>query len=209
MAARRLTTFAAILSAALAAACSTTRDADPEKTGLDAATEDQIRTRIANFATLRDVAYNENVEVLGGIMKPYSIPFLLESLEGSSNAMVRAGCAMALGMARDGRAVEPLVRIMERDPEQGMRLTAAYNLCLFQDSRGLPPLLKALRSSNPGHRFRANARLVEVTGKDFGYKANDSVTRRAEAAARWDAWYQEVGPQGAAIQLLRKGDRTP
>jgi hypothetical protein len=204
MAARSRMHLAAILVVAATGACTSTNESEPEHTGLDRSTVDQIQTSIANFATLRESGFNDNVELLGNVLRAHSIPYLLEALETNSDPKIRGGCAMALGVSQDGSAVEPLHRVMTRDRDEGMRYTAAYNLCLFRDSRGIPTLIEALRSTNSRYRYIGNARLMEVTGLDFAYEATAMPAKRNAAAERWDAWYRQVGPEGAGLRLLSK-----
>lgn len=195
--ARRAALAALALAAALPA-CATGDEPDPS-------TEQQIRGRIANLATLRGNELASNIEILGVYMRPLSVPYLIEALEGDPSPRVRAGSAQALGLSQDGRAVEPLARAADSDSNPGVRYTAAYGLCLFRDARGLPVLFEALRSDDPLNRRLASDGLRRLTGLDFGYLPEDPREKREAAVANWEAWYRELGPEGAAARLVPTG----
>lgn len=190
----------ALVAAHFAAGC-VTEGGDSDNSAVEA----QVRERIANFATLRGTSYEENVRVLGSLLRGHSVPFLVEALQTSRNERVRAGCALSLADAQDPSAVEPLVAAATGDPVPGMRYTAAYCLCRFRDPRGLPILFDALRSANESDRFIGIFRLREVTGMDYGYKETDPPEARAQAVQRWEDWFHEAGTQGAAMKLMPAG----
>lgn len=166
-----------------------------------------VKERIAAFDYLQGQAYVENVDLLAGILKDRSHPLLVEALAGDSSDKVRAGCAIALATGQDDRAREPIARAMTKDQSPRVRYTAAYGLCLFRDSRGLPVLFEALRDESAQVRWDANDRLKGVTALDFAFVATDPPEARAAAVARWEAWYKEVGPGGASRALRPVGGR--
>lgn len=172
---------------------------------VDAATEQQIRTRIAALATLRGTDLAANIEILGVYMRATSVPYLIDALDSDSRPEVRAGCAQALGRSQDGRAVEPLAERAREDGNPGVRYTAAYNLCLFRDPRGLPVLFEALREGDAINRRLANDGLRSLTGLDFGYDPMADPVERAAAAGRWEAWYRSVGQGEAGRSLATPG----
>ncbi|MCK6481435.1 MAG: HEAT repeat domain-containing protein [Planctomycetes bacterium] len=197
--------FVAVLAAVLALAASP----GCESTGggeADEATALQIRGRIESLATLRGADLDENMRILGVIMRDTSVPLLIEALEGHSNPDVRARCAHSLGYSQDGRAVEPLARALS-DPNDGVRYTAAYNLGLFRDGRGLPVLIEALRTGDPMNRRLGNQALKSLTGQDFGFDPVAEPEARAAAADRWEKWYLDVGAANAGSRLLPPGSR--
>jgi HEAT repeat protein len=202
MAVRPVGIAVALVAAQFAAGC-VTEGGDSDNSAVEA----QIRERIASFATLRGSSFEENVQVLGGLLKGHAVPMLVEALGSSRNERVRAGCALALADALDPAAVEPLVAAATRDSVPGMRYTAAYCLCRFRDPRGLPVLFEALRSSNESDRFIGIFRLREVTGMDYGYKETDPPESRAQAIQRWETWFREAGTQGAAMKLMPSGGK--
>ena len=185
MAVRPAAFAAALLAAGLAAGCVTEGGGS-----MDSSTEKQIRERIASFATVQGKEFEENVDLLGGFLRDKSVPLLLEFLDGDPSPRVRCGCALALAVAQDGRAREPLARAATGDSNAGVRYTAAYALCLFRDSRGLPVLFETLRSDSQQIRWDGNERLKKLTGLDFGFNAADPPAQREEAAARWESWYR-------------------
>lgn len=192
---RSLPLCAAVVAASLAAACAS--DGPPS----DPSTEQQVRSRIEALATLRGADLEANIRILGQFMRGTSVPLLIRSLEGDSDPKVRAGCAQALGMAQDGRAVEPLARALS-DSNDGVRFTAAYNLGLFRDARGLPTLFESLRSRDPLQRRSGDQALRSLTGMDFGYDPMAEPPEREAAADRWEAWFREVGESEAGSRLL-------
>ena len=196
---RRPLALSILSLAAALGACRSTDDIDPS-------TEQQVRSRIDMLATLRGQELASDIRILGGMMKPYSVPFLVDAMGGDSRVRVRAGCAQALGISQDGRAVEPLAACAETDGSPGVRYTAAFSLCLFRDPRGLPILFEALGSDDKTHRAQAIESLRELTGMDMGYRVDDPPEARRAAVARWEAWYRELGPQGAAAKLLPPGE---
>ncbi len=189
----------AALAALAAGGCASAGDA------VDPATERQIQVRIANLATLRGNDQVQNIEILGVTLHPISIPYLLDGLAGDPNARIRAGCAQALGLSQDGRAVEALALAVGSDTEPGVRYTAAYNLGLFRDARGLPTLFEALRGDDPVNRKLAGDCLFALTGFDLGYDFMARPEERSAAAARWEEWYRQRGPAGVAPLLLPGG----
>jgi hypothetical protein len=170
--------------------------------GMDPATEKQIHERIAAFARVQGEEFENNVSLLGGFLRDRSVPFLIDALEDDAEPRVRCGCALSLGIAQDGRARDPLARAALRDPNPGVRYTAAYALCLYRDARGLPILFETLRSEHQQVRWDGNERLKKLTNLDFGFDPADTPERREAAAARWEAWYRQVGPDGASMRLV-------
>jgi hypothetical protein len=174
---------------------------DPDS-GPDPATVRQIQERIRELGTSRGKDFLVNIESLGFYLKPHSIPYLVDALGSDPVAKVRAGCAQALGRSQDGRAVEPLARAATDDGNAGVRYTAAYQLCTYRDPRGLPVLFEALRGDDPINRKLACDGLRAVTGLDFGYDPAGPAEQRAKAVERWEAWYRDLGPSGAAAQMM-------
>ncbi len=164
--------------------------------------DDQVHQKIEDFATLRGSSYEENVRVLGGLLRTRAVPKMVEAVVKHSDPRVRAGCALALSDSQDPAAVGPLFEVATGDSVPGVRYTAAYCLCRFRDPRGLPVLFEALRSSEGSDRYVGIYRLREVTGMDFGFKENDPPEKRVESIQRWEAWFKEAGTQGAAMKLM-------
>jgi len=195
-------TLAVLFAASTLAGC-VTEEAGPE-TGTGSSDE-SIRERIARFEHLKGREYEENVAILSGILRDRAFPLLVEALDSDASARIRAACALTLYSGEDDRAREPLFAAAAKDDNAGVRYTAAYGLCTFRDSRGLPVLFEALRAENPQVRWDANDRLKRVTGLDFAFEATDPPEKRAAAVARWEGWYRDVGPGGASMALRPMG----
>ena len=196
MAARPPALAAVLLAGSAAAGCVSTGGP------LDPATEKQIHELIASFEKVRGTEYEENVRTLGVVLRDYSIPFLIEGLGGDPAPQVRMGCALALADTQRTDAIEPLAGAASSDAEPAVRYTSAYCLCRFRDPRGLPVLFEALRSENPTTRAIAIFRLKELTETDHGFVATDPPADRGAAVERWEVWYRDLGPEGAASKLL-------
>lgn len=190
----------AVLAASCWLAGCVTEDASPNQGS--GSTDETVRERISSFDSLKGQEYLDNVNLLAGLLKDRAYPMLVDSLANSPSDKVRAGCASALYMGQDDRAREHLARAAMKDANPGVRFTAAYGLCLYRDSRGLPILFEALRSDNSQWRWDANDRLKGVTGLDFAFDTNATPELREAAVARWEAWYKRVGPAGASQALM-------
>lgn len=79
------------------------------------------------------------------------------------------------------------------DPAPAVRRRAAAALIDYRDTRGIPPFLDDLGSSDETLRFRAIERLVKATGWDFGYRADAPADERARGVAEWRRWWDEHG----------------
>ncbi|MHC4820302.1 MAG: HEAT repeat domain-containing protein [Planctomycetota bacterium] len=164
-----------------------------------------ITARIESLDVLQGQQYLETLEWLAMVVGTPAVPHMLKALDEHESARVRAGCAQALGRAQDPQAIPGLLVSSRRDDNAGVRFTSAYALCRFRDHRGLPVLFQALNSEDPSHRREGNLRLIELTGLDFGYQHLASPAIRKAAASRWERWYEEKGPEGAAASLLPTG----
>jgi len=198
----RRAALGAALASALAAGCASTGER-----ALDPATVQQIHERIEAMGTLRGMELEENIRMLGEYLGPISVPYLVEALGKHPNPKVRAGVASAIGVSQDGRGIEPLAACAKGDGDSGVRYTAAYSLLLFRDARGFPLMFEVLHSDDPMRRRVGIDRLKELTGLDQGYDPAAPKEQREEAAARWERWFQEAGPQGAAASI--RGARRP
>ena len=197
----RTIVFAFVASSGLLGGCVTEDTGDP--TADTGVSEAAIRQRIQTFETLGPgKAYDDNLTILSNLLRDRAYPLLVEALKGDPSPRVRVSSALCLGLGQDDRAREHLAVAAKSDANPGVRYTSAYSLCLFRDSRGLPVLFEALRSDNPQVRFDANYRLKLLLRMDFAFEATGTPEARAEAVARWENWYKEVGPGGASMALL-------
>ena len=81
------------------------------------------------------------VMALANIGDP-SVPALIRSL-GDKSPMMRAGAARTLRDISDGRAIEPLIKLL-RESNKNVKIEAMYALGRAKDSRAIGPLLKVL-----------------------------------------------------------------
>ena len=207
----RRAALAAVLAAAspILAGCASSAAAEEQE--IDPATDAQLRYRIEAMGTLRGVELEENIRMLGEFLRGVSVPYLVDGISSHSEPKVRAGCASALGLTQDGRAVAPLVSAAEGDRDSGVRYTAAYSLLLLRDPRGFPILFETLRSDDPLRRRVGIDRLRQLTGLDHGFDPAAPPDRREAAVKRWEGWLAQVGPDEAAmtIQLGRRAPPPP
>jgi HEAT repeat protein len=208
---RRAALFAALLAAASSASAGCASVAASEEQEIDPATDAQLRARVEQMGTLRGVELEENIRMLGDFLRGVSVPYLVDGISNHAEPKVRAGCASALGLTQDGRAVPPLVAAAEGDRDSGVRYTAAYSLLLLRDPRGFPILFETLRSDDPLRRRVGIDRLRQLTGLDHGFDPAAPPDRREAAVKRWEAWLRQVGPDEAAmtIQLGRRAPSSP
>lgn len=162
-----------------------------------------VDRRIAAMDTLRGADAWQNLQAVAA-MRLTALPRLETAMLTHPSPRVRAGCAQALGLAQDSKVVGSIARVATEDENAGVRYTAAYNLLLFQDSRGLPILIEALSSEDPSHRRDANLALTQATGRDFGFNPVAEPEVRGAAAARWKEWYDALGPDGRTLALIRR-----
>lgn len=73
--------------------------------------------------------------------------------------------AIALSWVNNGRAVEPLIKLLLEDGEWPVRLRAAQALGKIGDSRAVEPLIKALDDEDWGTRERAAVALGKLKDK--------------------------------------------
>ena len=105
-----------------------------------------------------------------------------------------AGAALAsLGATGDARLVKPLQELPW--PGQGhstLALERARTLMRLGDWSMAPSLIEALSSQRLLTRALAIQALSEATNERFGYEADGDPEARAEAIARWRAWWARV-----------------
>lgn len=67
---------------------------------------------------------------------------------GSKDGRVRTGAALALGYAKEPRAIDPLTAMLLHDPDVGARRAAASSLGFIEDERVAGPLIEGLRDED-------------------------------------------------------------
>ncbi len=107
-----------------------------------------------------------------------------------NNFTVRQRAAISLGIYKDERAVEPIVRNLQevldfswiKDESNEAREKAAIALGMIGSSKATKPLINALKDPSTNVRREASSALKKITSKDFG----------ADYDA-WMKWYDEKG----------------
>jgi HEAT repeat protein len=121
-----------------------------------------------SFAALALVAALTGTAAAGQ-EKPDQVAKWLSRLQ-DKNPEARRGAVMGLGISGDRRAVEPLIAVLERDPDARVRRSAAFALGQLKDPRAVEPLIAALRDGNPEVCINSIFSLIEV-GKGERYHA--------------------------------------
>ncbi len=105
-----------------------------------------------------------------------------------------AGAALAaLGATGDARLVEPLRALPWPPPDQnGLALERARTAMRLGDWSLAPNLIEGLKSERLMTRALSIQALGEATNERFGYDAHAEPEARAEAVARWEAWWARV-----------------
>lgn len=103
---------------------------------------------------------------------------LLENLK-DKDWQIRWYAASSLGEMREGRAVEPLIVVLQKDPNGYVRAMAAWALGQIGDPRAVGPLIEALTDESHDVRKRAPLALKQITGEDLG-----------KDQAKWRAWWE-------------------
>lgn len=146
-------------------------------------------------------------EAVLGWLGPSAADRVIESL-GEGRAELAA--ARAAGDARDARAAEPLIRLLER-PSAELREAAATALGEIKDTRAVPSLLAATRDAEASVRDAASGALdaMGVAAVVFGLAALSRAGSEAELAGGDAAGALDGGSgwaERAMGRLLGKGD---
>jgi len=92
---------------------------------------------------------------------PRTVDPLIEVALKDSDPKVRDMAVTTLGIIKDVRAVQPLIKAL-KDPDIGVRRGAAFWLGEFRDSRALEPLTSALGDLDPVVRDRAASAIEKI-----------------------------------------------
>jgi hypothetical protein len=71
--------------------------------------------------------------------------FLLKQAKTSGNRSTRGAACVALGLCKDGKAVDDLIKILQKGDDPYLRGYAAMGLGLIDDPRALEPLRKSMK----------------------------------------------------------------
>ncbi len=146
----------------------------------------QVESVIASIAVDRGPKLLRDLQWLIR-MKGMATPVIVASLPDSS-AQVRSNLLYVLGFDPSPESAEALKSYLG-DPDDATRYEAAAALLHHGDYSATPILIKFLESSNRHMRFKAVEALRETTGREFGYSFSEAASLRAEAVARWKAWW--------------------
>ncbi len=97
---------------------------------------------------------------------PRSIPLLIELLEDVC-PLVRVSTTYALGRNTDVNAVEPLIKLLERDLNGYVRKGIVWALGNSKDSRALQPLIHALKTDISAVRLWAASGLAQIAPLNY------------------------------------------
>lgn len=140
--------------------------------------QEELENLMKDFRSPSDDTYGESVSKLNK-SPGQAIPFYTKIALEDSAAAMRRRAVIALGMTKDERAVEPLIRVLG-DSDFSVVMFAARYLGKLGDERAVEPLIGKLSSQNTGVRQWSYNALKAVTGEDFG-----------EDYAAWKAWYEK------------------
>ncbi|MGD1922103.1 MAG: HEAT repeat domain-containing protein [Pleurocapsa sp.] len=97
---------------------------------------------------------------------PRAIPLLIELLEDVC-PLVRVSTTYALGRNTDVNAVEPLIKLLERDLNGYVRKGIVWALGNSKDSRALQPLIHALKTDISAVRLWAASGLAQIAPLNY------------------------------------------
>jgi HEAT repeat protein len=132
---------------------------------------------------------NINLDVLAELNEDALNPLL--AYLASTDPEVRAGAATALGALHKLSAVEPLILVLQRDPSDIVRSSAAFALGELEDRQSFETLVTALR--DPFERVRGHAaRALGLLKSDgalgpLGEAARDE----SEFVRTWAKWAED------------------
>jgi len=109
------------------------------------------------------------VEALGKVGNYKVTQRLLDMLDSPSPEL-RGEIALALGRLEDPTAIEPLMRLLEKDPESGVRWKAAWALEKFHEDHVTQALVRALEDKDPMVAVLAS-RGLQKRGEGFEWEA--------------------------------------
>lgn len=117
---------------------------------------------------------------------------ILRDALGSEHVGVRVAAISALGkvLGQDPRTdLYPSLK----DREDEVQLAAARVIADLGDRKCLPTLVAMLDSDDLSVRTSAASALRQLSGRNFGFAAYESLERRAKVVDQWKAWIQGDG----------------
>lgn len=145
----------------------------------------KLQARIDNIKYQRGVILIANLERIAAYGEA-AIPTCLENID-SEEPMTRMGCVWVLGRIGDIRTIPHIEPLLEDETEY-VRYEAASALGNMGDRQGYPVLVQGLSSERIDFRYRCIEALKDFTGRDFGYKHNESPEVRQVSVQQWEAW---------------------
>ena len=110
----------------------------------------------------------------------------------SEHLQVRIAAISVLRNATGEDAHGVLLQLLN-DPEDRVKLAAAFALVEFDDRKCLEPLVKLLDSDNLQVRGLAVNGLRQITGQHYGFAAPAPAEKRASKSALWKGWFDREG----------------
>lgn len=186
-------TIAFLFLAALATACSSGK----KKSDLDEEFDDakspvvraKLQARVENIKYQRGVILIANLERIAAY-GPAAIRTCLNNIE-AEEPMTRMGCVWVLGRVGDIRTI-PHIEPLLKDDVDYVRYEAASALGVMGDRQGYAVLVNGLSSERIDFRFRCIEALKDFTGRDFGYKHNESPEVRQVSVEQWETWLDRM-----------------
>ncbi len=74
-----------------------------------------------------------------------------------------------------------------------VRRKAARLLVLYKDKRGIPELIRSLRSQDKFVRFNCIEILRKAAGQSFGFQPDGVMDRREKVIKTWETWWDTKG----------------
>ena len=125
-----------------------------------------------------------------GNLENKAIPFLFDALH-SASGMVKIGAITALSAIRDLPTLEPLIRILQKDPVTEVRLAASLALGEAGSPEVIPVLVQVLNDENRYIRYGSADGLVKL-----GWQPETDAERICQLIAFQD--WESVQKYGAA-----------
>jgi len=185
-------TIAFLFLAALATACSSSKKKDVSDDFADVTSpvgRAKLQARVDNIQYQRGLILIANLERIAAYGVAV-IPTCLKNID-DEEPMTRMGCVWVLGRVGDIRTI-PHIEPLLKDEVDYVRYEAASALGAMGDRQGYPVLVQGLSSERIDFRFRCIAALKDFTGRDFGYKHNESPEVREVSVERWQTWLDRM-----------------
>ncbi|MDQ7779213.1 MAG: HEAT repeat domain-containing protein [Planctomycetota bacterium] len=117
-----------------------------------------------------------------------AVPVIVDAL-ADKNEQVRALAVDALGTLADPATI-PKIGALTSDPSSRVAVSALRALGQFTPRDAVPYLIDSLNAAYEGVRYQAAQVLSELTGFDFGFRAEGTSAEREQAARHWASWWE-------------------